>query len=123
MPAVQMQAVLSSQHVRLSLVDEAYTDLVGRHPLWVVPRQVKDFVGPWPPLPSSSARPRQLVVLTSGTTGTPKGATRSTPKGLSAPPAVLSRISLQVVVNGLYATGDRDHLTVLISGYLQHCDH
>lgn len=40
-------------------------------------------------------RPGRLVVLTSGTTGTPKGAKRPTPKGLGDAAAVLSRIPLR----------------------------
>ena len=42
-----------------------------------------------PPRPSQEAR---LTILTSGTTGTPKGASRSTPKGLSAVGAILERV-------------------------------
>ncbi len=40
-------------------------------------------------------RPAPIVVLTSGTTGTPKGARRPTPKGLGAAVALLSRIPLR----------------------------
>ncbi|WP_431874955.1 AMP-binding protein [Amycolatopsis sacchari] len=40
-------------------------------------------------------QPGRLVVLTSGTTGAPKGARRPTPKGLSAVVALLSRIPLR----------------------------
>jgi acyl-CoA synthetase (AMP-forming)/AMP-acid ligase II len=39
-------------------------------------------------------RPSRLVVLTSGTTGLPKGARRPTPKGLSTAAALLARIPL-----------------------------
>jgi fatty-acyl-CoA synthase len=42
-----------------------------------------------PPPPSS---PGSIVILTSGTTGTPKGASRSQPSSLTAPAAILSRI-------------------------------
>lgn len=42
-----------------------------------------------PPAPASTG---EAVILTSGTTGTPKGATRGVPKGLSPMAAVLSRI-------------------------------
>ncbi|HEY7812964.1 MAG TPA: AMP-binding protein, partial [Nakamurella sp.] len=45
--------------------------------------------------PQPSERPGRIVVLTSGTTGTPKGAQRPTPKGLAAAAAVLSRIPLR----------------------------
>ena len=40
-------------------------------------------------------RPGRLVVLTSGTTGMPKGARRPTPKGLSTAAALLARIPLR----------------------------
>jgi acyl-CoA synthetase (AMP-forming)/AMP-acid ligase II/uncharacterized protein YndB with AHSA1/START domain len=40
-------------------------------------------------------RPGRIVVLTSGTTGVPKGARRPTPKGLSTAAALLSRIPLR----------------------------
>jgi acyl-CoA synthetase (AMP-forming)/AMP-acid ligase II len=40
-------------------------------------------------------RPGGIVVLTSGTTGMPKGALRPTPKGLSAAAALLARIPLR----------------------------
>ncbi|WP_017614097.1 AMP-binding protein [Nocardiopsis salina] len=45
-----------------------------------------------PPVPG---RPGRLVVLTSGTTGTPKGARRPTPKGPQDAASVLSRIPLR----------------------------
>ena len=41
------------------------------------------------------ARSGRVVILTSGTTGTPKGANRKPPKGLGAAAAVLSRIPLR----------------------------
>ncbi|MEV6879336.1 AMP-binding protein [Amycolatopsis sp. NPDC051128] len=46
-----------------------------------------------PPKPVD--RPGRLVVLTSGTTGTPKGARRPTPKGLGSAAAILDRIPLR----------------------------
>lgn len=42
--------------------------------------------------PKPVERPGRLVVLTSGTTGTPKGARRPTPKGLGSAAAILDRI-------------------------------
>jgi acyl-CoA synthetase (AMP-forming)/AMP-acid ligase II/uncharacterized protein YndB with AHSA1/START domain len=48
------------------------------------------------PAPLEPAKePGRVVVLTSGTTGTPKGARRPTPKGLGSAAAVLSRIPLR----------------------------
>ncbi|KAA9153514.1 AMP-binding protein [Amycolatopsis acidicola] len=49
-------------------------------------------------------KPGRLVVLTSGTTGTPKGARRPTPKGLGAAVALLSRIPLRVGERMLIST-------------------
>jgi fatty-acyl-CoA synthase len=46
-----------------------------------------------PPVPPSE--PGRVVILTSGTTGTPKGASRKTPDGLSPAIALLSRIPLK----------------------------
>ncbi|ATL66029.1 acyl-CoA synthetase [Nocardia terpenica] len=43
-----------------------------------------------------SARPGRLIVLTSGTSGTPKGARRPHPKGFGTVAALLSRIPLQM---------------------------
>ena len=45
---------------------------------------------PAPPLPPRS--PGQVIILTSGTTGTPKGANRAQPRSLTAGAAILSRI-------------------------------
>ncbi|WP_116247620.1 AMP-binding protein [Nocardiopsis sp. FIRDI 009] len=45
--------------------------------------------------PSPPKRPGRLIVLTSGTTGTPKGARRPTPRGPRDAAAVLSRIPLK----------------------------
>ncbi|RSM35507.1 acyl-CoA synthetase [Amycolatopsis balhimycina DSM 5908] len=45
--------------------------------------------------PKPAERPGRLIVLTSGTTGTPKGARRPTPKGLGTAAAILERIPLR----------------------------
>jgi acyl-CoA synthetase (AMP-forming)/AMP-acid ligase II len=45
--------------------------------------------------PKPAERPGRLIVLTSGTTGTPKGARRPTPKGLGTAAAILDRIPLR----------------------------
>jgi acyl-CoA synthetase (AMP-forming)/AMP-acid ligase II len=41
------------------------------------------------------AKPGRIVILTSGTTGTPKGARRGSPKGLSAAASILSRLAFK----------------------------
>jgi acyl-CoA synthetase (AMP-forming)/AMP-acid ligase II len=45
--------------------------------------------------PTPPARPGRTVILTSGTTGTPKGASRGAPKGLGTAAALFSRIPLK----------------------------
>ncbi|WP_326951110.1 AMP-binding protein [Amycolatopsis sp. NBC_00348] len=45
--------------------------------------------------PKPVERPGRLIVLTSGTTGTPKGARRPTPKGMGAAASILDRIPLR----------------------------
>ncbi|KAA0022864.1 AMP-binding protein [Antrihabitans cavernicola] len=48
-----------------------------------------------PKAPPSPAKPGRIVLLTSGTTGTPKGAPRSEPKGFSVPGAVMERMPIR----------------------------
>ncbi|MGW5049652.1 AMP-binding protein [Actinokineospora sp. NPDC004072] len=57
------------------------------------------------PTPITAPRtPGRVIVLTSGTTGAPKGARRRNPPGLSAAASVLSRIPLRVGERMLVAT-------------------
>ncbi|MFB8764133.1 AMP-binding protein [Nocardiopsis alba] len=56
-----------------------------------VPTEAGEISGPDPDPPE---RPGRLIVLTSGTTGAPKGARRPTPKGPQDAASVLSRIPL-----------------------------
>jgi fatty-acyl-CoA synthase len=48
-----------------------------------------------PKAPPSPAKPGRIVLLTSGTTGTPKGAPRPEPKGFTVPGAVMERMPLR----------------------------
>jgi acyl-CoA synthetase (AMP-forming)/AMP-acid ligase II len=58
---------------------------------------IDDLIIREPPAPlKPPAKPGKLIVLTSGTTGTPKGARRPTPKGLAEAASMLSRIPLRV---------------------------
>jgi acyl-CoA synthetase (AMP-forming)/AMP-acid ligase II len=95
MPAAQIRGVLTDQQVQLSLVDAACAPLVDGPAILVRPQPATPYTSIWHQLPSPPARPGRLVVLTSGTTGPPKGARRPTPKGLSAPAAVLSRLPVR----------------------------
>ena len=72
---------------------------VSTHPNSAVPqrRSIDDFISAgaaaMPVAPPK--RPGRLIVLTSGTTGTPKGARRPTPPGFGAIAAMLSRMPLR----------------------------
>jgi len=48
-----------------------------------------------PTLPAPPAKPGRIVLLTSGTTGTPKGAPRADPKGFAIPGGVLDRMPMR----------------------------
>lgn len=48
-----------------------------------------------PELPPAPAKPGRIVLLTSGTTGTPKGAPRADPKGFAIPGGVLERMPMR----------------------------
>ncbi len=48
-----------------------------------------------PELPAAPEKPGRIVLLTSGTTGTPKGAPRPEPKGLIVPGSLLERMPMQ----------------------------
>jgi len=48
-----------------------------------------------PDLPAPPAKPGRIVLLTSGTTGTPKGAPRADPKGFAIPGGVLDRMPMK----------------------------
>jgi fatty-acyl-CoA synthase len=48
-----------------------------------------------PNLPAPPAKPGRIVLLTSGTTGTPKGAPRADPKGFAIPGGVLDRMPMR----------------------------
>jgi fatty-acyl-CoA synthase len=48
-----------------------------------------------PALPPAPAKPGRIVLLTSGTTGTPKGAPRADPKGFAIPGGVLDRMPMR----------------------------
>jgi len=98
----QVREVASREGVDLLVHDDEYTEfLAGIEPRFGRLRAWFDEPGPdtiaavaaagdasAPPVPS---KPAKIVVLTSGTTGTPKGAPRAEPKGLTPVAALLQR--------------------------------
>jgi len=105
--ATQITAAAAENEVGALIADaefeEAHSGLppeVPRFTAWGEPASSGPKV-PWRPAevreeePAPPARPGRLVVLTSGTTGAPKGARRPTPKGPQDAASVLSRIPLR----------------------------
>ena len=102
--APQLAAVLRAERVRVLVHDEEFTevaeqaagrrrrvlawhDLPTRRP--TLDGLAAEHDGEDPPAPGRTGR---VVILTSGTTGTPKGAERSKPGGIDTAVALLSRI-------------------------------
>ena len=77
-----------------------------------------DLIADYPPTPlEPPAKAGRIVILTSGTTGTPKGAPRSTPKSLDSAVALFSRIPLKarqttVIAAPLFHAWGLAHLTL-----------
>ncbi len=103
--AEQLGAVHTEQRADLVVADEEFTAALQSAPCDTVPAWTDDRAGS-PHLDALidgggaavlPARPPagRLIVLTSGTTGTPKGARRPGPKGLGPAGAILSRIPLR----------------------------
>ncbi|TNC24843.1 AMP-binding protein [Amycolatopsis alkalitolerans] len=106
------QQVLDGVHdngVRIVVADPEFTSLLQNLPqttAWVPTDALDPLIdrhqsGPRLGPPATTS---QLVVLTSGTTGAPKGARRPTPKGLSAVVALLSRVPLRSLDRILIST-------------------
>jgi acyl-CoA synthetase (AMP-forming)/AMP-acid ligase II len=89
------------QGVRIVVADPEFTPLLTNLPsatAWVSTDALDALIDHAPDVRMDPpASPGRLVVLTSGTTGAPKGARRPTPKGLSAAVALLSRIPLHTL--------------------------
>lgn len=104
--APQLHEVATREGVQLLIHDAAFDDLIDGLPLEFGSiacatddpdrdpfRALVSGGDPTPPQPP--AKPGRIVLLTSGTTGTPKGAPRPEPRGLTIPGALLERLPLQ----------------------------
>ena len=101
----QLEAVVQDQRVRVLVHDDEFFDLVGSVPP-AVRRISADGDARRPSLAALIAgapaddlappeRPGRTIVLTSGTTGTPKGAQRPVPPGFGPLASLLSRIPVR----------------------------
>ena len=104
----QAKEVCAREDVSTVVYDEEFADVMagvdaprGRFVAWSDDPDTAGEGGPTlealistasPADPPAPGRPGNVVILTSGTTGTPKGATRGQPKSLSAAAAILSKI-------------------------------
>ncbi|HVV07886.1 AMP-binding protein [Amycolatopsis sp.] len=96
----QVTDAVYQQGVRVLIADEEFTPLLVNLPetaAWLNTATLDGLIEGAPEARfEPPENPGRLVVLTSGTTGAPKGARRPTPKGLGAAVALLSRIPLHV---------------------------
>ncbi len=101
----QLQAVMDDQQADGVIMDEEYIELLGEtaqaRPAWIgwhdsedpgLPTIDKAIESQSTALPKAPAAAGRTIILTSGTTGKPKGAQRAEPKGLGEIIAVLSKI-------------------------------
>ncbi|MGH9137282.1 MAG: acyl-CoA synthetase [Acidimicrobiales bacterium] len=102
--APQAKEVSAREGVEVIVYDQEFTDVVsgvdapqGRFLAWTdeasdVPTLESLIAAGNRAAPPPPESPGKVVILTSGTTGTPKGANRAQPRGLVAPAALLSRV-------------------------------
>ncbi len=101
----QLQAVMKDQNADAVIMDEEYTEMLGKSSAerrtWIAwhdaeqtafPTLEQAAEGQSSELPEAPASSGRTIILTSGTTGKPKGATRSDPKGLGENIGVLTKI-------------------------------
>lgn len=97
--APQLATVAAQQQIRLLCYDAEFAPLVtgvGPDVGRLAMSRVEDLIRSVPPVElTPPERDGKIIVLTSGTTGTPKGARRPIPPGLHPLASIISRIPLQ----------------------------
>ncbi|MEV6300108.1 AMP-binding protein [Actinoplanes sp. NPDC051861] len=110
--AEQLRTVAEDQDLKALIHDDEFEQqigLIGEKSEKLNERRVADLIAATPPQPAEPPeRPGRTIVLTSGTTGIPKGARRPTPGGFRPLCSVIDRIPLRA--------GDR----IMISAPLFH---
>jgi len=104
--ARQATEVCEREGVDLLIFDDVFADVVadvkprlGKYTVQAEgsgPDELDELIaGGAPTMPKPPEKPGRIVLLTSGTTGTPKGAPRPDPKGFALPAAVLERMPMR----------------------------
>ncbi|MEV0895552.1 AMP-binding protein [Actinoplanes sp. NPDC049802] len=94
--AHQLDAVGREQELSALIHDDEFTDRVGMLDCTLDERRVEQLIAAAPDgPPAPPGRPGRTIVLTSGTTGVPKGARRPTPGGFRPLCSVIDRIPLR----------------------------
>jgi acyl-CoA synthetase (AMP-forming)/AMP-acid ligase II len=112
--APQLAEVCEREKVKTIIHDQEFTDLLGKasrgrrrvvawHDSAVRVPTLESLAAGDDSEPDPPAEAGRVVILTSGTTGAPKGARRSQPKGLGPAASLLSRIPLKVRQRSLIA--------------------
>lgn len=106
--APQLTTVAEQQGLRLLLHDREFASLAAAVPCERLDEPAVESLIAHTPLPRRwrSSRAGRMIVLTSGTTGTPKGARRPTPQGFGPLASMIDRIPLRV--------GERMHIAAPI---------
>ena len=103
----QLVAVAAEQRLRLLIHDTEFAEHAAALPRGVTRLDESTVDGLRAAAPSGTVRPPQrdgrTIVLTSGTTGTPKGARRHTPDGFAPLASIISRIPLHARTRMLIA--------------------
>jgi acyl-CoA synthetase (AMP-forming)/AMP-acid ligase II len=93
--AHQLTEIARAQNLKALIHDDEFTDRLAGVPNLINEKQLDELIAATPRgLTTPPERPGRTIVLTSGTTGMPKGARRPTPGGFSPLCSVIDRIPL-----------------------------